>query len=83
MGAIIIAFALVAIIMTGAAYYVVIPYFYNIKAAFAGNTTDPDALAFGDVIYNTIGVFPLLFLGAIALNAWAQSVRQQNQEGFL
>jgi len=80
LGAIIIALALVAIILTGAAYYIIIPYYYNIKLGFEARVTDNRALEFGDTIYTIIGIFPLLFFGAIALNAWVQSSRQSNQE---
>ena len=80
MGAVIIAFALLAILVTGASYYVVIPYYFNIKASFAAHVTDARALAFGETVYDIVGIFPLLFFGAIALNAWTQSHRQSNAD---
>jgi len=87
MGAVTIAFALIAMFVTGAAYYVVIPYYYNIKLNFDANPyaiADADAIAFGDTIYNIIGIFPLLFFGAIALNGWLQTIREhgQGEAGF-
>jgi hypothetical protein len=86
MGAVVIAFALVAILLTGSLYYLVIPYYYNIKAHFDADPSvlaDARAQAFGTTIYNIVGIFPMIFFGAIALNSWVQMHRQSNQdEGF-
>ena len=69
--------------MTGAAYYLVIPFYFNIKEFASTLTNDARYLAFGEVLYDIIGIFPLLFLGMIFLNAYQQSVRQSSGEiGF-
>jgi len=81
MAAIIICFAIIAIILTGASYYIVIPFVFDIKAGFNAKVTDPRALAFGETLYDIIGIFPVIYVGAIFLNAYQKSVRQSNSEG--
>lgn len=82
MGAVIIAFAIVAVLLTGVSYYLVLPFAYNAKASFAAGiaSTDPQALAFGEVLYDVVGIFPLIFFGAIALNSMQKSVRDSNSD---
>lgn len=80
MGAVIIGFALVALFLAGAAYYIVMPYAFNLRAHFAASVTDPDALEFGETLYDIVGIFPLTLLGAVFLNSYQNSVRQSNNE---
>ena len=82
MGAVIIAFAIIAIVMTGVSYYIVIPAVFNIKGTFDDKVTDPQSLAFGETLYDIIGIFPLLFLGAIFLNAYQKSTRRSSIDAF-
>jgi len=73
MGAVTIAAALIAMLLISVGYYIIMPYAYNIKETFVGKTTDPQALAFGAQLYYIIGIFPLLFFGAVALSSWQQT----------
>jgi hypothetical protein len=82
MGAVIIVGFLVAMILTGVTYYIVIPYAYNIKGFFEDKVDDPRSIAFGRLLYQIIGIFPLLFLGAIFLNSYQKSTRQHSADQF-
>lgn len=82
MGALIIGFALVALLLTGVAYYIVLPAAFNMKGTFDDKVVDAQSVAFGDMLYEIIGIFPLLFVGAIFLNAYQKSTRNQSLSAF-
>lgn len=82
MGALIIGFAIVAIIFTGVMYYIIMPAAFDFRASFAAKVSDPRALAFGELLYDVIGIFPLIFLGAIFLNAYQKSTRGHSINAF-
>lgn len=80
-GLIIIGF-LASAALISVSYYMVIPAYFNVKMFFTDKVTDPNALAFSDTLYRVCGVFPLLFLGAIFLNAYQNSTRQRSADNF-
>ena len=79
---VIIVMGLVAMVLVGVAYYVVIPMAFNVKALFEEKVTDPAMLARSDQLYAIIGLFPLIFIGAIFLNMYTKSVRQHSSGIF-
>lgn len=82
MGAVTIAAALIAMLLTSVGYYIVIPFAYDLKETFNAKVTDPQALAFGAQFYYIIGIFPILFFGAIAISAWQQTTNEANANTF-
>lgn len=82
MGATNIAFMFVAIATVSILYYIVMPLAFDAKNWFVTKTDDARAIAFGHFIYDVVGVFPLIFLGAIFLNTYQKSTRQHSQEYF-
>lgn len=63
-------------------YYIVIPTVFGMKATFDDRVTDAQALAFGEIIYDIVGVYILLFVGAIFLNAYQKSTRNSSISAF-
>lgn len=68
--------------MTGTMYYIVMPAMFDWRASFAAKVSDVRALEFGELLYDVIGVFPLIFLGAIFLNAYQKSTRDHSINAF-
>lgn len=74
-----------AIALTAVAYYMVLPAYYGVKEYFIALPVvqaHAEAEAFGELLYNICGIFPLLFLGAIFLYAYQNSVRQRSSDLF-
>lgn len=74
-----------ALALTSVGYYMVLPAYFGVKEYFMALPivqSHAEAQAFGDLLYNICGIFPLLFLGAIFLYAYQNSVRQRSFEAF-
>lgn len=82
MSALIIGFAIVAILLAGVMYYIYVPAIFNMKGTFEDKVTDAQSLAFGDTLYDVVGIFLLFTIGAVFLNAYQKSTRNHSLTSF-